>query len=130
MIKILKNFFFFFLLYKITHGDFLNKKIDILFISHYLNKSQIGHKEDFYFGNLPYDIKKYGYKSLIALINHTGVEADFLSNNWNYKQKIPRVILSKTINFYSSHYTHNYSIFLKFIFNSNTNILIVFWLNS
>jgi len=76
------------------------KKIDVLFISHFLSKSQVGNKEDFYFGNIPDNLKNTGYNSLIALINHTGNESDFLSEKWNKKNIVPRVILSRTINFF------------------------------
>ena len=76
------------------------KKIDILYISHFLNKSQVGNKDDFYFGNIPDNLKNMGYNSLIALINHTGNESDSLSAIWNKKNFVPRIILSRTINFF------------------------------
>ncbi len=76
-----------------------NKKIDILFVSHLLNKFQVGEKKDFYFENISNDLHKVGYNSIIALINHSGEEADFLSQKWNTNNIIPRIILSKTLNF-------------------------------
>tara|TARA_Y100001970_G_scaffold23488_1_gene27650 strand:+ start:31116 stop:32630 length:1515 start_codon:yes stop_codon:yes gene_type:complete len=76
-----------------------NKKIDILFVSHLLNHSQIGSEKDFYFGNIPNDLKKNGYNSLISLINHSGREVDYLSEQWSSRSKIPRIILSKSLDF-------------------------------
>jgi len=82
-----------------NNKNITNHNIDILFVSHLLNKFQVGEKKDFYFGNISNDLNKFGYKSIIALINHSGNEADFLSKKWNKKNVTPRVILSKTLNF-------------------------------
>ena len=76
-----------------------NNKIDILFISHFLNKSQIQNKEDFYFGNIPSQLTEKNYTSLIALINQSGSECDYISSKWKDNNKVPRIILSKTIGF-------------------------------
>ncbi|MDP9203557.1 MAG: hypothetical protein M3P26_16750, partial [Gemmatimonadota bacterium] len=51
-------------------GD-LPRQIDVLFISHLLNESQIGASEDFYFGPLPELLMRQGVSSCVALIDHT-----------------------------------------------------------
>ena len=73
-------------------------KIDILFVSHYLNTSLSGNDEDFYFGKLPYEISSFGYTSVIALINHTNEHESYISSKWK-NSKIKRVIFSKTLGF-------------------------------
>lgn len=48
------------------------KKVDILFISHFVNGSASKDNTDFYFGDLPSEFqKKYGLQSVIGLIDHT-----------------------------------------------------------
>lgn len=44
---------------------------DVLFVSHFLNASQVGAEEDFYFGDLPQVLSRNGMNCAVALINHS-----------------------------------------------------------
>jgi len=48
-------------------------KVDVLFLSHLLNKSQYDKEDDFYFSDLPQKASISGFKSLTVMINHNGV---------------------------------------------------------
>ena len=71
-------------------------KVDVLFISHFLNYSHSGKSDDFYFSNLPDQLSDYGYSSVVALINHTSDSNNDLVGKWNVNQ-IPRVILTRSL---------------------------------
>ena len=47
--------------------------IDILFISHLLNKTQLERRTDHYYGDLPQKLNENGHLSLTALLNQTRV---------------------------------------------------------
>jgi hypothetical protein len=52
-------------------GPKLNKnEIDFLFVSHALNKEQLKNNNDFYFGNIPNELKKQGYQVMEIQICH------------------------------------------------------------
>ncbi len=53
-----------------------NNEIDFLFISHALNKEHLINDNDFYFGNIPEELKKNGYKVLLIRICHFS-DSDF-----------------------------------------------------
>ena len=76
----------------------LSSGIDVLFVSHLLNPSQAGQKDDFYFGGLPNEMVERGHSTLIALINHSGQAAVHLADKWN-GSSVPRVILSGSLRF-------------------------------
>lgn len=57
--------------YKFSFSIYPAEPIDVLFVSHLLNKSQAPIREDFYFGSIPYDISDYGLSSSTLLIDHT-----------------------------------------------------------
>jgi len=69
--------------------------IDVLFVSHLLNASQVGKKDDFYFGNIPSKLHSEKKTSVVALINSSGSSALSLLNKWN-DRTVPRVILSNS----------------------------------
>ena len=52
----------------------LHSKIDILFVSHLINKLQNSQNDDFYFSDLPHRVSLAGYKPLVVMINQTGRE--------------------------------------------------------
>ncbi len=56
----------------------INGDVDVVFISHLLNESQIYVKSDFYFGGLPEKLMQEGISSLVALHNHTGFKYEHL----------------------------------------------------
>ena len=47
-----------------------NGKIDVLFVSHLLNQSQIGKTKDFYFSDIAERLQANGIRTAIALIDH------------------------------------------------------------
>ena len=69
------------------------QNIDILFVSHLVRESHAGDEKDFYFSDLPAKMDSYGYKSAIALINHTQANGSDMAKKWS-NSKIPRYIFS------------------------------------
>ncbi len=69
---------------------------DVLLVSHLINDSHAGLADDFYFGNLPNDLVKQGYKVVIVLMNHTGQSGAELATKW-IDSKVPRVVLSGSL---------------------------------
>ena len=57
--------------------------VDVLFVSHFLNASQAGQEEDFYFGEIPNQLVAQGYKVAIVLMNHSGQSSKALNHKWN-----------------------------------------------
>jgi len=80
------------------HAKPLPDSVDILFISHLINKSHTGISNDFYFGDLPQSLCKRGITSSIALINHV---SDLGISDLEYWQnaEIPRIVLSRSLSF-------------------------------
>ncbi len=76
----------------------LPHRIDVLFISHLLNATQAGQSPDFYFGNLPGELAERGHSVAIALINHTGLAAGPLAEQWR-DHRVPRIVLSGSLRF-------------------------------
>lgn len=74
----------------------LSGPVDILFVSHLLNLSEVGKPTDFYFGNLPELIQAEGRRVAIALIDHAGVLDATLVRRWD-EDAAPRVLLSSTL---------------------------------
>ena len=70
--------------------------IDLLFVSHLLNVSQAGKKDDFYFNGLPEEMAMRGYSVAILLINHTNQSPSQLLNKWK-GGSVTRVILSNSL---------------------------------
>lgn len=77
----------------------LPSEIDVLFVSHLLNKSQAGKADDFYFGELANEMVTRGHSAVIALINHSGHPAASLASQWK-ESSVPRVILSASLRFW------------------------------
>ena len=78
-----------------------NKKLlesEILIISHFLNKNNLGSKEDFHFRDLPNILAKDNYSVNIFLHNHTSFPPDSIEQSWNNSQ-IPRYVCSNRLNF-------------------------------
>lgn len=73
--------------------DEMPEQIDVLFVSHLINVSHAGQRDDFYFSALPNELARQGVKSLIALINHTDRSGAKLVEMWK-ESVVPRVILS------------------------------------
>ena len=74
-------------------------EIDVIFVSHLLNKSQYYNKDDdFYFSNLPSKIIQCGYSALTVLLNHTGKELFNRSNRSNNNSQ-SRLVLPSTMSF-------------------------------
>jgi len=74
----------------------LPNSIDVLFISHILNKSQIGNEKDFYFGLVPMELKLRDVKVLVALRDHSGENLINIKQKWE-ENNVPRIILSHKI---------------------------------
>lgn len=74
----------------------LPERIDVLFISHFLNTSHVGQEDDFYFGELPNKLIAQGYSVVIVLINHSEQSSASLASKWK-KSTAPRAILSDSL---------------------------------
>jgi hypothetical protein len=75
-----------------------DEQIDILFISHLLNESDIKNSADFYFGNLPEKIYEKGFRVLVALIDHTGNSNSSHELVW-CERLCPRLVFSTRLDF-------------------------------
>lgn len=72
---------------------------DYILVSHFLNISQAGKKNDFYFDEVPTFLRKNGIKVLVVLINHTNYSSNFITKKWALKNDVPRIILKKNTGF-------------------------------
>lgn len=79
-------------------ADILPENLDVLFISHLLNPSQYGEKDDFYFDSIPELLRVKGRTVAIASICHFRGHKAFFKTNFK-PTKIPRFFLSGTLNF-------------------------------
>ena len=95
--QIIRSIFYVWKPWHIT-GD-LPAKIDILFVSHLLNASQAGEKNDFYYGILPDEMNKNGYSSAITLINYSKKSGSSLIKKWDSISLVPRIIFSNSLGF-------------------------------
>ena len=73
-------------------------KISYLFLSHFINKTQLGSENDFYFGDTPLNLKKNGHDVRIVLINHTQLNHKIIEDGWS-ESPIKRIVLSDKISF-------------------------------
>ena len=73
----------------------VNQK-DVLIVSHLLNKSQLGSKEDFYFGDLPSGLMAKGKSSLILLLNHPAIDIDKIHGKWHVDE-CPRILFANKL---------------------------------
>ena len=81
------------------------ENIDFVFISHFVNKSNLKLDDDFYYGSLPANLKSQGFKVLVIYLNHT-------NNNSKYLQELnsksyPTIFLDKKNRFFSELYIHS-----------------------
>lgn len=74
----------------------LPERIDVLFVSHFLNASHAGQADDFYFSKLPNELVVQGYSVVIALINHSDQPGATLADKWE-ESDVPRVVLSGSL---------------------------------
>jgi hypothetical protein len=75
-------------------------KLDLLFVSHLLNNRDAGKENDSYFGDLPHQLNKLGFKVGIILINHSDLKAQEAVDKWR-NSEIPRFIFSPILPFKS-----------------------------
>ena len=68
-------------------------KLDLLFVSHLLNNRDAGKENDSYFGDLPHQLNKLGFKVGIVLINHSDLKTKEAVDKWR-NSEIPRFIFS------------------------------------
>jgi len=76
------------------------KKLDYLFISHKLINDLSNFDDDFYFGSVPHDLVKIGYKVKVLAINHA-------PKNESKKISAFYELLDKKIDFFSEIAIHN-----------------------
>ena len=74
------------------------EQVDVLFVSHLLNKSQMDQPDDFYFGELPNELAAQGHSVVIALIKHFDKPSMTFTNRWK-ESTVPRAILSDSLGF-------------------------------
>jgi hypothetical protein len=71
----------------------LPESIDVLFISHLLNKDQVGCLNDFYFGTIPEQLQKKKISCATILLDHTGLNIYRISEKWEVGHS-PRIIFN------------------------------------
>lgn len=74
----------------------LSGPVDALFVSHLLNDADAGKAADFYFGNLPDQLRAEGRRVVIALIDHSATPDASRAHRWD-KSASPRVVLCGTL---------------------------------
>jgi hypothetical protein len=99
----LKNIYHFrwYFIQRPSFWDSSNKELeelDILFISHFLNKSQAGKSSDPYFNNIVNRLENMGYSVGIVLINHTDLKSAEVIEKWE-NCTTPRIVLSPILPF-------------------------------
>ena len=72
--------------------------VDVMFISHLLNETQVGATEDFYFGSAPEALMEQGASACVVLLNHTKLAATGLEARWAV-QMARRIVLPETLCF-------------------------------
>jgi hypothetical protein len=80
----------------LTFSDKITHPVDVLFISHFLNKKHAGKTEDFYFGPVPQELSSKGYSVVIGLINPTEECASDVAEKWK-EANVKRIIFARTI---------------------------------
>lgn len=68
---------------QVFYEKIINKKINILFVSHFISESQLSSNEDFYFSDLPSSCQSDGLNVAVALIDHIGNSSRKSINNFN-----------------------------------------------
>ena len=92
----LKNLLTSLLCHKVDHfSNFpLPKSVDILFVTHLINTEHSSISNDFYFANIPSDLKKMGFSVAIVSVNMTPSSSEILAKNLP-SDNICRIILNK-----------------------------------
>jgi hypothetical protein len=79
------------------HGpDLVPSRVEVVIVSHLLNESQVGEAEDFYFGKLPEALARKGFSTVVALLDHTGLNLQTLARRWP-SGMAPRLLFSATL---------------------------------
>ena len=87
-----------------TRGSFYHSsidrtcKLDILFVSHLLNRSDAGKDTDSYFGDIPNRMSELGFKIGIVMMNHSDLKPQVAADRWR-NSIIPRFIFSPILPF-------------------------------
>ena len=138
-----KNFFFLFVLLRFLKFSFfivqttikslfnldnyrnkINNKdnLDIIIISHFINKKHMRDEDDFYFGSLPKKLLKEDLKTNIFLINHTKISSQIIENSW-INSDVNRYVSSRCLNFRDEVriILNGFKILLNLFFKSNIN---------
>jgi hypothetical protein len=76
----------------------LEKNIDYLFISHFVDSQEQSSNEDFYFSDIPLRLTEKGYSVAIILLNHTKLSPIEISKRYQ-KSVMPRMVLTDNLNF-------------------------------
>lgn len=78
----------------VISGDTCPDQVDVLFISHLLNKAQaLNSERDPYFGTLPQSLTTSGMRVAVAMIDHRS-EKTSLASIWDSSVQAPRLLLS------------------------------------
>ena len=67
--------------------------LDVLFVSHLVNKSQLDMTEDFYFGQIPALCQGAGFNTAVVLIDHTQLSSK--NEALHFDSKYPVILLPK-----------------------------------
>lgn len=76
----------------------LPKCVDVLFVTHLVNKDHATNINDFYFGHVPAELSKHGYSVAIAYVNMTEANSTELVKDFPSDQ-LSRVILKESLSF-------------------------------
>jgi len=77
----------------------LPSTIDVLLVSHLLNKEQLGSDNDFYYGVLAEALNDKGVKCATLLWNQSGEEVPNLMGKWK-SSATPRIMFDRTLSFF------------------------------
>lgn len=76
----------------------LPKCVDVLFVTHLVNKAHATNDNDFYFGHVPLELSKDGYSVAIAYVNMTKTNSTELVKDFPNDQ-LSRVIFTDSLSF-------------------------------
>lgn len=76
----------------------LPKCVDVLFVTHLVNKAHATKVNDFYFGHVPVELSKHGYSVAIAYVNMSEANSTELVKDFPSDQ-LSRVIFKESLSF-------------------------------
>ncbi len=109
--------------------DYKYKKkdlLDVVIISHFINKNHLSLDSDFYFGELPKKLSEDNIKINIVLNNHTNISPQIIEKKW-LNSKVERNVFFHCLNFRDELgvIINGFKIFFNTLLKTNTSGYII-----